>query len=357
MRRKLPRAGGRKLKGSFNPHKSVKEVIFSLCMLITCPSFVVGQVSDFNKVDFARADSVALLYPHHSLKDLRSLSIKLTSPLSTDVEKFRSIYKWICLNIDNDYGLFLENQAQRTKQKSDEDFNAWNKEFSARVFRTLLKQHKTVCTGYAYLLRELCSHAEIKTQIINGYGRTVQANIGGPGAPNHSWNAVQLNGKWYLCDPTWSSGAILTEVSSFVRKFDEAYFLTDPISFVSNHYPMDSSWVLLKEPPSLSEFLNRPIVYSSAIKNGIVPITPEMMKLRAKKIETISFRFKKPNGYVIDKLNILIGRSSISQSVKPEIQDVGDAFTFQHTFKRSGEFVVHIMVDGEYWFTYEVDVD
>ena len=34
----------------------------------------------------------------------------------------------------------------------------------------------------------------------------MQANVGGTGVANHSWNAVQLNSNWYLCDATWSSG-------------------------------------------------------------------------------------------------------------------------------------------------------
>ena len=75
-----------------------------------------------------------------------------------------------------------------------------------------------MCTGYAYLIKELCFLANIESEIIDGYARTVRSNIDALDMANHSWNAVKLNNKWYLCDATWSSGYTLNK-SIFINPF------------------------------------------------------------------------------------------------------------------------------------------
>lgn len=228
-------------------------IIFSMC--------VQGQPKILAHTDFRKADSIAGLYSHYSLKNPGKLATRLTTSLQTEEEKFRAIYRWVCDNIEYDYSLFLKNK-QKLKLKDKEALADWNKNFSALVFKNLRDRQKTVCTGYAYLVKTLASHAGIKCVIVDGYGRTTQSNIAEPGTANHSWNAVRLNNKWYLCDPTWSSGAYDTRTSKFEKNFNEVYFLSDPSTFIRNHYPLNSDWILLKEKPTLHEFLTRPVVSS-----------------------------------------------------------------------------------------------
>src|SRR5690606_27087132 len=102
-----------------------------------------------------------------------------------------------------------------------EGLKEWNRKSHPRVLQTLLRQHKTVCTGYAFLVKELAYHAGITCEVIDGYGRTPQANIEGDGIPNHSWNAVQLNNAWYLCDATWSSGTNDPQQAKFIKKYNK----------------------------------------------------------------------------------------------------------------------------------------
>lgn len=213
-----------------------------------------AQVSDFKRVDFGRADSVARLYPGHSLNNLPDLAFKLTSSFEREEEKFRTLYVWICLNIRNDYSLYIRNKEQRMSAKSDTELDAWYAAFSKVIFDKLLNEHKTICTGYAYLLRELALAAGLTCVMVDGYGKT-------PGVrlykeyPNHTWNAVRLNGKWYLCDPTWSSGLIDSGSGEFVQKFNSRFFLEDPVKFAKHHYPLDTTWFLLPQKPILNSFL------------------------------------------------------------------------------------------------------
>jgi transglutaminase/protease-like cytokinesis protein 3 len=229
-----------------------------LMLFALLSSTLFGQIQDFAQTDFSKADSVARLYPDHSLFDIKGLAEKLTADLSTDVEKFRAIYHWVCCNIDNDYSLYRQNKIRREKIKDPEALKAWNKEFHDLVFDVMLQKKRTVCTGYAYLVRELALYGGLSCAIVHGYGRTALADKHVKG-PDHSWNAVRLNNKWYLCDATWSSGGIDSQTKKFVKRYNDAYFLTDPSLFALKHYPLDSAWLLLDKTPTLEEFLSRPL--------------------------------------------------------------------------------------------------
>jgi hypothetical protein len=316
-----------------------------------------AQIGDFADTDFSKADSIAARYPGHSVTDLYSLSWKLTNALATEQEKFRAIYKWVCDNIENDYSLFQKNQRQRQKLKDTEALARWNRKITHEVFETLRLKHKTVCTGYAYLLRELAAYAGISCEIIDGYGRNAIANIGGQGRPNHSWNAVYLNNKWYLCDATWSSGAIDLEKRSFVRKYDDSYFLLEPALFVRNHYPLDSAWILFDQKPTLHQFLNRPLMYGNAFDFKIAKLLPDTFNISAKKSETILFQFKTESGQIIETITLQISGPAGTSTISPSWNKNGDGTYFiEHTVHSKGTHVLQMQLNGDYVFCYRVDV-
>lgn len=215
-----------------------------------------AQVSDFKRIDFGRADSVARLYPNHPLNSLPDLANKLTRPFTTDAEKFRAVFTWVCLNIRNDYELYLKNKQQREQCKTEAELKIWYKTFSKTLFLELLNNHKTICTGYAYLIRELALASGLECVIVDGYGRTPGSKLN-KDFPNHNWNAVKLNGKWYLCDATWASGRIDNLSKTFVANYNDDFFLMTPEKFIKRHFPLDDRWMLMEMPqPTLQEFLN-----------------------------------------------------------------------------------------------------
>lgn len=329
--------------------------VFLFWLILVGSSTLYAQISDFAQTDFKKADSLADAYPQYSLKDLKGLSDKLTLPLSTEEEKFRAIYKWICNNIENDYGLYLKNEHKRKTIKNAEDLKVWNEKFTARVFQELLNKQKTVCTGYAYLLRELSYHAGLSAVIINGYGRTTAANIRGSGSINHSWNGVRIRGKWYLCDATWSAGAMDTKAMVYIKKFDVSYFLADPRLFVRNHYPSDSSWMLLKDKPTLKEFLYRPVIYSSIYKFSITQLLPATFDVVAVKDETVSFEFTSDSDNTISDVKLYVtGRGApVSVPSKP-CRGPDSMYRIGYTFATKGTYVVHVLLDNSVAWTYSV---
>ena len=102
-----------------------------------------AQVTDFDHIDFQKADSIALACKNEELSNLPQLSYKLTAELDTDVERFRAIYMWVCTNITNDYGLYAKNMRNRDKLKDDSlKLQAWNDRITKDIFRKLLKNKK-----------------------------------------------------------------------------------------------------------------------------------------------------------------------------------------------------------------------
>ena len=72
-----------------------------------------AQISDFDSINFQKADRIALECKKDGLNTMPELVYKLTSQLTTDVEKFRAIYRWVCGNIANDYRLYEKNARKR----------------------------------------------------------------------------------------------------------------------------------------------------------------------------------------------------------------------------------------------------
>lgn len=324
-----------------------------LCCLLLLSGLPAWAKYDSLITNFRKADSLAALYKGHSLKDLNQLTNKLTLPLATEEEKFRAIYKWVCDNIVYDYQLNKKNQHKREILKTPEKREAWNHAITTQVLRTLYEKQRTVCTGYAYLIKKMSLQAGIDCVIVDGYGRTAQANIGGEGRPNHSWNAVKLRGKWYLCDATWSSGAWDMQLNSFAKKYNDVYFLANPALFIRNHYPLDSAWALSTRKPALSEFLNGPIIYSDAYTWQLEEISPKTFEVITKKGEPFSVSFTASPA--IDSVHFLVKGPGGVSHVYPTLQRNSDGFyELKHTFKSKGLYTVHVTVKENYLMTYSV---
>jgi len=221
----------------------------AIILILVCFTFALNlqaQKSDFSAIDFDKADNIAKSLKGEALSNLPLLAHKLTNKLETDVERFRAIYFWVCNNIENDYLLMRKNERKRRRFKDDSlQLAEWNTTFSKIMFQRLLEDKKTLCTGYAFLVQELSRLAGIECEMIDGYGKVGNTALEKLDMPNHTWNAVKLNNKWYLSDPTWSAGYIDGDTYYFTFNFYDEYFLMAPEKFAIEHRPLDMKWTLL----------------------------------------------------------------------------------------------------------------
>lgn len=333
---------------------------FVLIVLLFYYATVFGQSSLLKEFDFAKADSVAFIHKGKSLKNLPVLTHELTSDLPTDIEKFRAIFTWVCTNIKNDYQSYLRTRNKRKKIKKDRaGFLEWNQSFTPKVFQKLISEKRTACTGYAYLIKEMANLAGFESEIVNGYGRTPTLLLEENDPPNHSWNTVKLNGHWYLCDATWSAGRVMLDNKGyrFEQNYDDAYFLSEPVLFAMNHYPLEAKMSLLEDLPSLEKFMETPVIYKEAFTQGIVPTKPILMHLYTVRDETVTFALNTPPEVDTDLLGIMINDGGRDVAVQPNIKSTKSGMVLlEYAFSRTGLYDTHIKYGDEFIATYVVRV-
>ncbi|MEW5676736.1 transglutaminase domain-containing protein [Flavobacterium enshiense] len=332
----------------------MKNIYFLFTLFFS--SILTAQISDFNSTNFTIADNIAKLNERENLNNLPILSYKLTNKLNTDVEKFRAIFYWVCDNIKADDHQNTKIKNSRKKLQNDSlAYIEWNRQFGKKALKELLKYKKTTCSGYAYLLKELCFFANIECKIINGYGRTIDENVESLDLANHSWNAVKLDNKWYLCDATWASGYSDSK-SNFIKEYNNGYFLSDPNLFAKNHIPFEKKWLLLNDATQINGNIP-PIVYGETFKLNINPITPDKMVVNCKEGDVVTFSFKNLNNKNYNpSLVELIREKEILYDIY-NIQHNNGLTTFKYRFPKNGNFDVHLKAENYIIATYIIKVE
>ncbi|SRX52369.1 transglutaminase domain-containing protein [Aequorivita sp. CIP111184] len=165
------------------------------------------------------------------------LAFAITKDATSDKDKVFAIYKWIASNISYDNELRLSAELQKEFYTSEEN-----------VTKKVLERKMALCGGFAFLFKSLCENVGVPTEVIHGFTKDYSGKIQKSKIPNHTWNAVKLNGKWKLLDITWA----ISYGSN--NKADDFWFLTKPADFILSHFPEDRKWTLLGNPISFSEF-------------------------------------------------------------------------------------------------------
>lgn len=321
-------------------------------------SFNFAQQSDFNHINFSKADRIAKSVKSKRLYELNKLTYNLTSELDTDIEKFRSIYIWICSNVANDFKLYSLNERKRKRFVKDSiKLENWNSKFKKILFKKLLKRKKTICTGYAYLLKEMCKIAGIKSVMVNGFASTSTVDFSKLKMPNHTWNIINLNNKWYVCDPTWSTGISFPEEGSFKFEYNNGYFLAEPKLFKMNHFPVEEKFTLLENDiPNFNDFTAFPVLYGDAFKILKEHITPKKMHHILKKNEAFSFQYLLKEEVTINKIKFISSNGFSEKSIEPKVNLNNNLLTLKHTFKTRGFYDFHLYINNKLIATYTFEI-
>jgi transglutaminase/protease-like cytokinesis protein 3 len=198
--------------------------------------------NDFNATlnySYEKIDRHALNAPASSEATIESLAAYLIEPAKNDREKARAIFRWITENIDYNVEVLFKGGSGATNSED------------------VLKSRKSVCYGYSDLFLSLAGETGLEAVRISGYGKGYgyQPGRNFTGPSNHTWNAVKINGSWYLMDSTWGAGYVSGE-GKYIRRFDDHFFMTPPSQFIFSHFPEDARWQLLDKPVSKQEFEN-----------------------------------------------------------------------------------------------------
>lgn len=210
---------------------------YYICILFLFCFQTSANVHGQSLPQFADIDRMVLTVPDSQAKSVQLLSKYFAKHSKTEVEKVRAVYRWIASHIIYDWETF--HQKAITDQSAEKT----------------LKTRLAVCEGYANLFKSLCDALQIPCEVVNGYAKGSDYQIGSPiDEPNHSWNAVKLSGKWHLADPTWGANDKSNRINDY-------YFLTAPEKLIFTHFPERAMWQLLARPISMYEFERKQLVY------------------------------------------------------------------------------------------------
>jgi hypothetical protein len=120
---------------------------------------------------------------------------------------------------------------------------------------TVFETRNGVCEGYARLFHALADEVGLESRYLVGDAR--DAGDPADGEP-HAWNAIEIDGAWFLVDPTWDAGTV--DGTTFTPRYSTLYFLTPPDVFVADHFPDNRGWQLRPFPISRGEFHRAPIL-------------------------------------------------------------------------------------------------
>ncbi|TFE25533.1 transglutaminase domain-containing protein [Cohnella luojiensis] len=121
------------------------------------------------KIDFSFTYWETLPQTNEVKKRVAQVLGKILTKGMNDHQKVKAIHDWIVTNI-----------AYDTRLISHSAYDG-------------ISKGKTVCQGYALLTYEMMKQAGIPVKIMEGTSRGI----------SHTWNLVQIGGKWYHLDTTW----------------------------------------------------------------------------------------------------------------------------------------------------------
>ncbi|QIE59543.1 hypothetical protein G5B37_08195 [Rasiella rasia] len=164
----------------------------------------------------------------------KRLAQKITKGKTTDAQKAESIFLWLATTIEYDNELRLNRKLQKQIYTSKEN-----------IIAHVLRRKKALCGGYAFLFEQLCEDVGVKAKSIHGFTLQGGQVKNTSGVPEHTWNAVFIDGSWRLLDITWS-------VSHGNRQNPQLFWYdTKPADFALTHLPVDKKWLLPKRLNSI----------------------------------------------------------------------------------------------------------
>lgn len=212
---------------------------------------------------FADIDQIAISVAQEDQKTFTDLVRMLIGRCGSDVEKARTIFRWITVKNLN------------TMQFDD----------SVRTDTPmgLLRGIKHGTESYHVLFKRICSYAGLHCVVIKGYSKSAGYQPGVRFEDNrfrNSWNAVYVAGAWRFVQCNWGARHLVnakevpkpgskSKSDSLRYEYDDHYFLTDPKEFIYEFFPLQPEWQLLKTPITLKEFEDLPFVRSLFFRYGL----------------------------------------------------------------------------------------
>jgi hypothetical protein len=299
-------------------------------------------ISQVSNTKYQKTDNFIFEIGPLEKSNVATIADTITSSFSDKEIKARSIYTWIANNIEMDPKAIRSGDNKNTEPEN------------------VIKLRKTTPLGFALLFQEMCSQADIRCLVVDGYTKYNAEQINEmPDAINFSWNVVQLGtspNAWFYVDVAKASGYLDTKQTRFTHKFSGDYFFANKNVFNLDHFPDNILWQLNEGPKSTKDFYSLPLIHEGTYQLGITKPNPMNGFIKTKPTTSNLFSFKVNDVQNITNISIVIGEGAKQQ--KPErvnFTTKGNEIFFSYIFKKEDTYPMKIMVDGKDVITYLVE--
>jgi hypothetical protein len=272
---------------------------------------------------FAATDAYADAAPSSVEQSVPALAAYLARSGPDDLTRTRAVYRWVTRHIDYDVpGFRSGNYGDFTPE-------------------AVLRRRLSVCEGYSRLTQALGTAMGLQVEVVKGWSKGYSYASGDRinGPINHSWNAVRIDGRWRLMDPTWGGG-YLDERGQYVREFQEHYFLTAPDRFAFDHLPADPRWQLLERPLSMAEFADRVYVRPMFFQTGFSIRSNPHARIATGDRVTVTLGVSQPVAMIAEVVDPLTDRPLTGEHAFVQVNDV--QAEIRAAFPRAGDYVIRL---------------
>eukprot|EP01022_Parablepharisma_sp_SALTPOND_P008604 TRINITY_DN136415_c0_g1_i1.p1 TRINITY_DN136415_c0_g1~~TRINITY_DN136415_c0_g1_i1.p1 ORF type:complete len:553 (+),score=49.44 TRINITY_DN136415_c0_g1_i1:105-1661(+) len=219
-------------------------------------------------VDKTKIEDILAKAPARDKTTLKELSDFFKKFPLTAAEKAFLLYRWHALNIAYNMEGYLSGNC------GDNSPDA------------VLKAGKSVCAGYAGLFNALATQIGLKTEVVTGNGKT---GLEEKFASDHAWIAAEIEGNWYLIDPTWGAGSGIENVWN--KEYKEYFFCPNPAEFIRSHFPDNPKWQLLDKP--ITKILYRGLAFLryEFFEHGLKKVIPDASVIKVQDIAQLVIEF------------------------------------------------------------------
>lgn len=248
-------------------------------------------------------------------------------------QKARAIFYWIANNISPDLRATKSNDNRKIEPEM------------------VIASRQATPLGYAMLVQEMCSRANIRCLTVDGFIKRNADDINNPADEiNHAWNVVQLGQSpddWYYVDAFKAAGSTDKRYTRFIKNYTPAYFFADQEAFNLQNFPDNLAWKLGGGAKSVKEFYKQPVVHASGMALGISKLDPATGVIKTKLKNPVTFTITCKSSAHADAIHIVTGDDRKPDTpIAVRFSNNGGTITFEHKFRRDDEYPVRIVVDG-----------
>lgn len=213
-------------------------VLFTGCEGDEAIDVTAGNPAEIRAViNYGAVDTAVGNLPPGSEDSISALAAYIVSNFEGEPDRSYFIYSWIRQNIQPDF----------------ERAQYYYVDYETQTPEAVFASRTAVCLGYAALYNKMAGMTGLDARQVQGYGVMTSYE---PGTAyhnyQHAWNAVKIQGTWYLLDMSWTPSQSLDGSSD-----PNYFFLGDPAGFSYRHLPYDEEWQLLASPVEADVFWNK----------------------------------------------------------------------------------------------------